>query len=155
MNNTFDGHCPQKRLFVGGNLVSNSNQVLFSSELAAQGVGLILKVLLNPTLGGDASHPCLISTWPKEGCTIVCVITLEKYYTKCNTLHTFIWGYYYFIYFKDNWWAIGILFISNCSPLTHKAHISNTNYRVEEEIIRVFIGRVLSKRLRGIFFPWS
>ena len=52
---------------MGGNLVSNPNQVLSSSELAARGAGLILKVLLNPTSGRDASHPCLISTWPKEG----------------------------------------------------------------------------------------
>ena len=26
--------------------------------------------LFNPTSGRDASHPCLISTWPKEGCTM-------------------------------------------------------------------------------------
>ena len=62
---------PKRCLFVGGNLVSNPNQVLSSSELTAQGTGLILKVLLNPTLGRDASHPYLISTWPKEGCTVV------------------------------------------------------------------------------------
>ena len=68
-------HNVQKTLqlsIVGGNLVSNPNQVLFSSELAARGAGLILKVLLN-LMGRDASHLCLISTWPKEGCTIVCV----------------------------------------------------------------------------------
>ena len=29
--------------------------------------------LLNPTLGRDASHPYLISTLPKKGCTIVCL----------------------------------------------------------------------------------
>ena len=58
-------------VLVGGNLVSNPNQVLSSLELAAWGAGLILKVLLNPTSGRDASHPCLISTWLKEGCTIV------------------------------------------------------------------------------------
>ena len=29
--------------------------------------------LLNPTLGRDASYPCLISFWLKEGCTVVCV----------------------------------------------------------------------------------
>ena len=62
------------KVFVGGNLVSNPNQVLSSLELATQDAGLILKVLLNPTLGRDASHPCLISTWPKEEYTIVCVI---------------------------------------------------------------------------------
>ena len=42
---------------MGGNLVLNSNQVLFSSELATRGAGLILKVLLNPTSGRDDSHP--------------------------------------------------------------------------------------------------
>ena len=36
---------------VGGNLVSNPNQVLSSSELVARGAGLILKVLLNPASG--------------------------------------------------------------------------------------------------------
>ena len=59
---------------MGRNLVSNLNQVLSFLELAARGAGLILKVLLNPTLGRDASHPCLVNTWPKEGCTIVCVM---------------------------------------------------------------------------------
>ena len=29
--------------------------------------------LLNPILGRDASHPCLISLWLKEGFTVVCV----------------------------------------------------------------------------------
>ena len=67
-----------KIVTVGGNLVSNPNQVLFSLELVAQGVGLILKVLLNPTSGRDAFHPCLISTWPKEECTIVCVMWEEQ-----------------------------------------------------------------------------
>ena len=72
---------PKRCLFVGGNLVSNPNQVLSSSELAARGTGLILKVLLNPTLGRDVSHLYLISTWPKEWCTIVCVMwaSLKNY----------------------------------------------------------------------------
>ena len=26
---------------------------------------------INPTLGRDAFHPCLISTWPKEWCIII------------------------------------------------------------------------------------
>ena len=42
---------------MGGNLVSNSNHVLSSLELATRGAGLILKVLLNPTSGRKASHP--------------------------------------------------------------------------------------------------
>ena len=37
-----------------------------------RGVDATLTNLFNPTLGRDASHPCLISTWPKEGCIIVC-----------------------------------------------------------------------------------
>ena len=72
---------------VGGNLVSNPNQVLSSSELAARDAGLILKVLLNPTLGKDASHPCLISTWPKEGCTIMCVIPEKVSKTAVHCMH--------------------------------------------------------------------
>ena len=72
-------------LFVGGNLVSNLNQVLSSSELAARGTGLILKVLLNPTLGRDVSHSYLISTWPKEGCTIVCVMWAS--FKNCACMH--------------------------------------------------------------------
>ena len=72
-------------LFVGGNLVSNLNQVLSSSELAARGASLILKVLLNPTSGRDASHPCFISTWPKEWCTIVCVMWVSL--KNCIRMH--------------------------------------------------------------------
>ena len=56
---------------MGGNLVSNPNQVLFSLELVAQGAGLILKVLLNPTSGRDASytmvHPYLGQVLIRQG----------------------------------------------------------------------------------------
>ena len=48
------------------------NQVLFALGMG-RGVDATLTNLFNPTLGRDASHPCLISTWPKEGCIIVCV----------------------------------------------------------------------------------
>ena len=34
--------------------------------------------LFIPTSGRDTSHPCLISTWPKEWCTIVCVISFPN-----------------------------------------------------------------------------
>ena len=34
-------------------------------------------------------------------------------------------------------------------PANPLAHISNTNYRVEEETVRIFIERVLSERLKG------
>ena len=34
-------------------------------------------------------------------------------------------------------------------PANPLDHISNTNYRVEEETVRIFIERVLSERLRG------
>ena len=47
------------------------NQVLFALGMG-RGVDATLTNLFNPTLGRDASHPCLISTWPKEGCIIVC-----------------------------------------------------------------------------------
>ena len=47
--------------------------------LFALGVGqradATLTNLFNLISGRDAFHPCFISTWPKEGCTIVCVIT--------------------------------------------------------------------------------
>ena len=65
----------------------NPNQVLFSSELAARDTGLILKVLLNPMLKRDASHPCLISTWPKKGWTIVCVIPEQVSKTAVHRMH--------------------------------------------------------------------
>ena len=35
--------------------------------------------LLNLTSRRDASHPCLISTWLKKGCTVVCVINLCRW----------------------------------------------------------------------------
>ena len=63
---------------MGGNLVSNPNQVLSSSELATRGANLILKILLNPTSRRDAPRPCLINNWSKEWCTIVCVISLGQ-----------------------------------------------------------------------------
>ena len=47
------------------------NQVLSSSELAARGAGLILKVLLNPTSGRDASHPCLGVPYPSLGQVLI------------------------------------------------------------------------------------
>ena len=50
------------------------NYVLFVLGMG-RGADATLTNLFNPTLGRDASHPCLISTWPKKGCTIVCVIT--------------------------------------------------------------------------------
>ena len=49
------------------------NQVLFALRMR-RGADATLTNLFNPTSGRDASHLCLISTWPKEGCTIVCVI---------------------------------------------------------------------------------
>ena len=76
---------PKRHLFVGGNLVLNPNHVLSSSELAARGASLILKVLLNPTSGRDASHPYFISTWPKEWCTIVCVMWVSL--KNCIRMH--------------------------------------------------------------------
>ena len=51
---------------------SFSNQVLFALGMG-RGADATLTNLFNPTSGRDASHPCLISTWPKEECTIMCV----------------------------------------------------------------------------------
>ena len=53
------------------------NQVLFALGIGRE-ADAILKNLFNPTSGRDASHPCLISTWPKEGCTIVCVASAHR-----------------------------------------------------------------------------
>ena len=72
---------------MGGNLVSNPNQVFSSSVFAARGIGLILKVLLNPISGRNVSHPCLISTWPKEWCTIMCMIVGHKNLGKVHVPH--------------------------------------------------------------------
>ena len=44
------------------------NQVLFVLGMGL-GVHVTLMNLFNPKSGKDVSHPCLISTWPKEGCT--------------------------------------------------------------------------------------
>ena len=50
------------------------NQVLFALGWARIDLHPTCTNLLNPTSGRDASHPCLINLWPKEGCTVVCVI---------------------------------------------------------------------------------
>ena len=49
------------------------NHVLFVLGMGRR-ANATLTNLFNPTSGRDASHPCLINTWPKEGCTIVCVM---------------------------------------------------------------------------------
>ena len=53
------------------------NKVLFALGMG-QGADATLTNLFNSTSGRDASHPCLISTWSKEGCTIVCVELLVE-----------------------------------------------------------------------------
>ena len=50
------------------------NQVLSALGQAGSTLAPTCTDLLNPTSGRDASHPCLISTWLKEGCIIVCVM---------------------------------------------------------------------------------
>ena len=67
-------------LVVGGDscgrtFVSAPNQVLFALGWARIDLRPTCTNLLNPTTGRDASHPCLISLWPKEGRTVVCVIS--------------------------------------------------------------------------------
>ena len=62
---------PQKTPFCGRN-ESFPNQVLFALGMG-RGGNATLTNLFNPISGRDASHPCLISTWPKEECTIMCV----------------------------------------------------------------------------------
>ena len=58
---------------VCGRNESFPNQVLFALGMG-RGADATLTNLFNPTSRRDASHPCLISTWPKEGCTIVIII---------------------------------------------------------------------------------
>ena len=62
------------------------NQVLFALGQAGLTLAPTRTDLLNPSSGRDASHPCLISTWPKEGYTIVCVIraSLKNYCYTCS-----------------------------------------------------------------------
>ena len=71
---------------------SFSNQVLFALGMG-RGADATLTNLFNPTSGRDASHPCLISTWPKEWCTIVCVImggtNLSPFMSITNCNHPF------------------------------------------------------------------
>ena len=53
----------------GRTFVSAPNQVLFTLGQARIDLRPTRTNLLNPILGRDASHPCLISLWPKERCT--------------------------------------------------------------------------------------
>ena len=63
---------PQKTHFCKRN-ESFPNQVLFTLGWVGSTLAPTRTNLLNPTSGKDASHPCLINTWSKEDCTIVCV----------------------------------------------------------------------------------
>ena len=51
-----------------------SNQVLSALGWVGSTFAPTCTDLLNPTLERDTSHSCLISIWPKEGSTIVCVM---------------------------------------------------------------------------------
>ena len=62
------------------------NQILFALGMA-RGTDATLTNLFNSTLGRDASHPYLISTWPKEGCTIVYVIIEQVSKTVAHRMH--------------------------------------------------------------------
>ena len=67
-------------LVVGGDscgrtFISAPNQVLFTLGWARIDLRPTCTNLLNPTSRRDASYPCLISLWPKEGCTVMRVIT--------------------------------------------------------------------------------
>ena len=61
-------------ILCGRTFVSAPNQVLFTLGWVRIDLRPTRTNLLNPTSGRDASHPCLISFWSKEGCTVVCVI---------------------------------------------------------------------------------
>ena len=69
-------------IVIVGRNKSFSNQVLFALGWAGSIFAPTRTDLLNPTSERDASHPYVISTWSKEGCTIVCV-----YHSVCNHTH--------------------------------------------------------------------
>ena len=73
-------------IVIVGRNKSFSNQVLSTLGWAGSTLAPTRKDLLNPTSKRDASHPCLISTWPKEGCTILCVCTIVYVITH-TTVH--------------------------------------------------------------------
>ena len=54
-------------IYCGRTFVLTPNQVLFALGYARIDLRPTHTNLLNPTPGKDASHPCLISLWPKEG----------------------------------------------------------------------------------------
>ena len=58
-------------IVIVGRNKSFSNQVLSVLGWARSTLAPTRTDLLNPTSRRDASHPYLISTWPKEGCTVV------------------------------------------------------------------------------------
>ena len=64
--NTCQKYCGRNKSF--------HNQVLLFALGMDQGADATLMNLFNPTSGRGVSHPCLISTWPKEWCAIVCVM---------------------------------------------------------------------------------
>ena len=69
-------------IVIVGRIKSFSNQVLSALGWVGSTLTPTRTDLLNPTSGRVASHPYLISTWPKEGCTIVCV-----YHSVCDHTH--------------------------------------------------------------------
>ena len=64
------------------------NHLLFTLGWAGSTLTSTRMDLLNPTLGKDASHLCLISTWPKKECTIVCMITWASL-KNCMSTHAY------------------------------------------------------------------
>ena len=93
--------------YYGRKLSLSPNQALFALGWAGLTLALTRTNLLNPTSGRDASHPCLISLKPKEGCTVVCVI--DSTHPKVNNtqlgprlsflpqIHIYIYIYNYFM----------------------------------------------------------
>ena len=72
VNNTFDGHCPQKRLFVGEDLFQARKQFVRSG--AKGPAWLCFKrheqfLRLAPTSKKDVPHSCLISLSWRQDCT--------------------------------------------------------------------------------------
>ena len=53
---------------------------------------LVLKVLLNPTSGRDASHSCLINLWPKDECTTTTLQSFSPYFSISFSTNSLFWA---------------------------------------------------------------
>ena len=74
-------------LFVGG---TNLSPIRYC-PLRKWRWALVLKVLLNPTSGRDASHSCLINLWPKDECTTTTLQSFSPYFSISFSTNSLFW----------------------------------------------------------------